>query len=627
MKKNEKRLIQFKDAVFEIEPKEYWVVGSDRFLITDIKKYGEKVKFPTLAKGIKIVGIYLKKKYENIKELVIPDGLHIEFFNNLCFPDLENLIISPTNKEYSSDGKMLFDKNGETLIMTLAAGNNDVVVVPKKVKHISNGAFYHAKCKEIIFENPNVQAELKAFADSAWLNAQIKKNEDIYVGNTLLCAMSDTSVVIKPQTTRINKEAFSSHMPKELTTHIIPPYSALQSSRYSCSGGCYILTLTMDKKKINLNALSNWNNLEAIYFTNHKLYKDIDGVVFSKDGSALLFYPRNRKDETYIVPKGTKIIGRRAFAGAYNLKKVVMPDTVKQIYQGAFLRCAKLKEAVLSDNVTEIPDATAFQPEGVFEYCKSLEKVCLPQKLTHLGTMAFAYCERLKEIEIPNKVQSIGEYAFFYTGINEITLPKSLKNIGKGALLFELYNEKAKVCAYEGTARGLISAIEAVLPGTLEGTANLIWHSAEITMLDKSGKVKDTIIIPENLKKSSGIYIDIAWNSEKFDYDEYDACFADIASADEKTDMAIRMIKLGRDITDTPYESYLKRVSSRIVEQIIDACDEKRLVEFLKYGFLTKSGLKVALRLCNEKGLNTAAAYLLKTIGEEKPKKETAIRL
>ena len=624
----DKQNIEYRGATFIIEPAEYWRNKGNKFRIVDIKNYGEKIEIPTQMGNINIASLVLKNNYSGVKEIVIPNGVDITALKNSCFPDLESVVISPTNDKYSTDGRMLFDKSGETLLLTLANANNETVTVPKGVKKIANYAFENTKCVNIVFENPNTQITDYAFSNSKWIKDLKKRKDPVYFGNTFYYAASDDPLVIKPETNRFYQDAFSDHVPIELTTHIIP-FAAMSHRgyrRYSRSQSCRVINLTMESKKINFNSFSEWENLEAIHFTNHKLYKDIDGIVFSKDGKVLIFYPRQKKDKIYTVPDGTKAIGRFAFSGTNSIEKIIMPDSVKKIYQGAFSYCYNLSEIILSDNITELPDATAFQPQGVFDGCHNLKKVHLPKKLTHIGAMAFKSCSELREIEIPNKVQMIGEYAFLGSGLQQINLPKSLNNIGKGSLMFSSY-DGIKVSAYEGTARGLIGAIEAVAPGENDSTANLIWRNAEIIMLNSKGEVKDKIIVPQNLKKSSGMYIDIAWNQEKFDYDEYDECFADIASGDEKMDIAVGMITSGRNISDTPYESYLRRVAGKIIERIINSCDEANVVEFLKYGFLSKPALKKALTLCNDKGLNTASAYILNLIDDGKAKKETAIRL
>ena len=42
----------------------------------------------------------------------------------------------------------------------------------------------------------------------------------------------------------------------------------------------------------------------------------IDGVTFSADGSILIKFPTDKFYKEYIIPEGTKIIGKKAFSGA-----------------------------------------------------------------------------------------------------------------------------------------------------------------------------------------------------------------------------------------------------------------------------------------------------------------------
>ena len=59
-------------------------------------------------------------------------------------------------------------------------------------------------------------------------------------------------------------------------------------------------------------------------------YKDIDGVLFSKDGEKLLTYPGGRKDTFYNVPDGVKDVWC-GFTSCQNLTAIYVPKSVKTI--------------------------------------------------------------------------------------------------------------------------------------------------------------------------------------------------------------------------------------------------------------------------------------------------------
>jgi len=88
-------------------------------------------------------------------------------------------------------------------------------------------------------------------------------------------------------------------------------------------------------------------------------FKSIGGVLFSKNGKELKYYPPKRKNARYIIPKGTKRIGKEAFAYLYNLKEIVIPSSVKHI-ENAFYDSLNLKSFVLKGKKTVIPIDSGF---------------------------------------------------------------------------------------------------------------------------------------------------------------------------------------------------------------------------------------------------------------------------
>lgn len=67
-----------------------------------------------------------------------------------------------------------------------------------------------------------------------------------------------------------------------------------------------------------------------------------------------------------------------------------------------------------------------------FKNCSSLESAILPDGVTTIEYDAFLNCTSLTNIELPETVTTIGDNAFMNTKIKSITLPASLKEIGKG---------------------------------------------------------------------------------------------------------------------------------------------------------------------------------------------------
>lgn len=61
----------------------------------------------------------------------------------------------------------------------------------------------------------------------------------------------------------------------------------------------------------------------------------VDGVTFSADRKTLIKYPTDKFYKEYIIPEGTEIIDKKAFAGA-QIGKVTLPTTLTHINDSAF---------------------------------------------------------------------------------------------------------------------------------------------------------------------------------------------------------------------------------------------------------------------------------------------------
>ena len=61
----------------------------------------------------------------------------------------------------------------------------------------------------------------------------------------------------------------------------------------------------------------------------NKFFTSEDNVLFNKEMTELIFYPRHRPEAEYRVPQSVKRIGENAFCGAEYLKKLYLPEWVR----------------------------------------------------------------------------------------------------------------------------------------------------------------------------------------------------------------------------------------------------------------------------------------------------------
>ena len=214
----------------------------------------------------------------------------------------------------------------------------------------------------------------------------------------------------------------------------------------------------------------------------NSVFSSMNGVLFNKNKTVLLAYPRGKADVSYSIPDGVKevllpafldcvnlknifipsglnTIGRYAFSGCDNLESIMLPNTVTSIGEGAFSLCSNIKTIAVEndnpaycvvDNVLFNKDKSTliFYPCGkndssyivphnvtsidrwAFSMCKNITAVTLPYGLSSIGYDAFMGCENLRNIILPNSITSIEDEAFYgCKSLEMINLPNKIKEI------------------------------------------------------------------------------------------------------------------------------------------------------------------------------------------------------
>lgn len=212
----------------------------------------------------------------------------------------------------------------------------------------------------------------------------------------------------------------------------------------------------------------------------------------------------------------------------------------------------------------------------------------------------------LESVQFGSQLEEIGEFALSTDYLEEVSLPASLKRVQRGALMGVTYVE-----AYEGSASGLISAINAAPPDEANTLQNLVWDECQIVVLDRDGNEKDELLIPGSLKRSAAFHLELAWNGDALDYEEYDACFEEIKDKDEKLEMALARCLRSQGEEKSLYQSYLRRNAQKVGQRLIEDEDEEGFFKFLRMGYLSESVISKLLKLSGERGMVTISAYLL----------------
>ena len=236
-----------------------------------------------------------------------------------------------------------------------------------------------------------------------------------------------TSVTISDGVTTIGDYAFEDC--DNLTSVTIPgSVTTIGDGVFYC---CYSLTsVTIPDSVTTIGdcAFYSCDSLTSITVDkNNAYYKDIDGNLYSKDGTVLIQYAIGKSDSSFTIPSGVTTIGDYAFSDCDSLTNVTIPDSVTTIGDWTFYRCFSLTSVTIPDSVTSIGN-------HAFYGCESLTSVTIPDSVTTIGKDAFTGCYSLTSVTIPDSVTTIGYWAFFLCdSLTSVTIPDSVTTICDGA--------------------------------------------------------------------------------------------------------------------------------------------------------------------------------------------------
>ena len=146
------------------------------------------------------------------------------------------------------------------------------------------------------------------------------------------------------------------------------------------------------------------------------------------------------------IPEGVTSIGSSAFSGCSSLTAINIPESVTSIANGTFsntnlpvennIRYADTWVVEVTDNTKDkytLRNNTTGIADYMFENC-SMTEITLPGSLKYIGRYAFSFCVNLTSLTIPNGVISIGDGSFMNCWqVPSVTIPSSVTSIGERA--------------------------------------------------------------------------------------------------------------------------------------------------------------------------------------------------
>ncbi len=332
--------------------------------------------------------------------------------------------------------------------------------LPDSIKIIGDKAFYGCSNLKTI----NIPSAVTSIGDFAFDGCSSltynQYSNAYYLGNSanpylMLCKSTSTTITsctIHSNTVYIYSAAFSGC--NKLTSITIP--TSIKGIGLNAFYNCSALT------KVSITNLANWCNIDFKYESELD-----DGDMYYYCWSNPLYYAKNlylnsSLVTTLTIPSGVTQIKPFAFYNA-NISKVSFGSSITTIGIGAFKNCTSLTTITIPSKTTTINDYA-------FCYCAELTSVTISKSVNFIGESAFSGCTKLNAVyitdltawcniefggfdanplgfaknlylnkslvttvTIPSGTTEIKPFVFSGASFTKITLPTTLKTIGRGA--------------------------------------------------------------------------------------------------------------------------------------------------------------------------------------------------
>ena len=264
-----------------------------------------------------------------------------------------------------------------------------------------------------------------------------------------------------------SESAVSVDIPNEIDNL---PVTRIGDDRYRAFAGCMKLTsitIPPNITSIDNGSFTGCGKLNITVSADNEVYSSIDGVLFNKDKTEILYYAKDIIQPEYSIPESVTTIGECAFLECKNLTKITIPNSINNIKGQAFESCEGLKNI-------DIPESVKTIGNGAFSLCINLSNVIVPDSVTSIADFTFSGCKNMSNISMGNSVKTFGAYSFEgCDSLLTITIPKSVETIMTGA--FHSCSQLRHVTLYDGLRN-------------IEGQA--FWECVNLTSIELPNSIK-----------------------------------------------------------------------------------------------------------------------------------------
>lgn len=348
------------------------------------------------------------------------------------------------------------------------------------------------------------------------------------------------------------------------------------------------------------------------------------GEFFIKNGVLLKYLG---KEKNVVIPDNVRIIEEDAFAEAYHVESITIPDAVTiiadrivgYIQNAGYGPKPKLKKVVIGNGVTSIG-------KQAFCNCVDLTYVSFGAAISYIGCQAFAGCKNLKSIDLsmtsittidhdafkgccnvkkfalPENIETIERNAFSGIPLGIIKLPKSVKRVDRSAfdcalelIVYDSIDTEAdwanewKYDKHNGSVNSPLACAMLGVPELYrECQGNTEWRSYHITVLSTdTDEIRYRIFCDSNERDAYRAMMFSGWGKHaSFTFDDYDEYFLKTRSQLGRTEMAFCRVQYPEGVSVAHlanYEAflerclYIERSAKRTAEMIANDDEVERL--------------------------------------------------
>lgn len=542
-----------KSNTLTIDGSKTHALTKDRYQEVLNKLHEKNLKTETviLTEGVEVIESYTFNSDKYMKNLVLPASLSM--IGNRMFyscDSLENITVNPQNQYYATDSKgVLYTKDMATLIVYPSALPYEEYTMPETITSIYDNAFYICPNLKVLHMSPNLTGTF-----THWFYCCDNLGKVTFPADSLNYRCDEQGVVYTKDT---NKIVF---VPADLRTLVISG-DADSFFSHAMINNELITEIVFDNTTVNMeNYIHQFTNLKKFTIKGeHPDYTCLDGVLYSKDKTKLIWYPPMKDGKTFTVPDKVEYI---CHVRSKLAERIIIPDSVKIIDNSAFLGCDNLRYVNIGKGLEKFDynDEFSVEYENVFSMCENLKKITVDSdnknfKVDKYGALCtadmkniitlpangntekyivndsvirildcFENCKNLKKLHIGSDVEyvcvgeadteSIVGFAGC-TSLEEITV--SEKNENYTSVDGILYSkDKTKLCLYPADKSG----VDFYVPDSVERIGDFAFYQNQNLKRIYAGTYTESNLIFNftDYQKDFQLPLDIYYSCKKEDY-------------------------------------------------------------------------------------------------------------